>query len=200
MAELIFKPAGALMSTAERAWWTAAEHAEGPYSPRAGLQSELFCGGSVALQRDHQVDVSGLVPGDLSKTFATTDQAGRTWYCRWIGTPFWTAFRDRTDDETADYIERSMDSVNRHIRSSAMSGLWSVSDGLFQTFDAMRPERQMPRAERRRLKRRLTDLSNALGQLLCVRMTGREVRQLCQEAGIRVHGPDHQRWLDENYQ
>lgn len=187
------------MSTNESAWWAAAAHADGPFSRLVGPMSIGICGSLPALAQRHSIDVSGLKKGDLSKVYETTDTQGHTWYCRWLGEPFWTAFRDRTPDELAEEIERCEDLRELYVRRSQMHAARAVSFALQELADELRPERVAPRSARRAFKRQLIELAKFQTELLLMKMSGREVRERCKALNVWVPSLDYQKWLDTSY-
>lgn len=199
MATQIMTPAGQLLSKNERAWWDAAAQADGPYSPRPGRTSEIFCGGSLALQRIHAVDISSLQPTEEGQVFQAPDASGRTWHCRWLGGVLWSAFRDRTDDEVMALINRCESRSVNMLPAYALRMCKRISVELYRMSYAMRPEMPMPRSQRRAMKHRLADIGSLLEGLLyrdALTLGQAESRML--ELGIRWEAMDPCAWLDAN--
>lgn len=187
------------MSTNESAWWAAAARADGPFSRLVGPMSIGICGSLPALVQKHAIDVSGLKKGDSSKIYETTDAQGHTWYCRWLGDPFWSAFRDRTPDEVAEEIERCEDMLLLHVRKSQLRAARAVSFALQELAEDLRPERVASRRDRRALKRRLLGLAKFQADLLFCKMKGQDVRERCKALNVWVPSLDYQKWLDTSY-
>jgi hypothetical protein len=189
-----------LMPKNEAAWYAAAALASGAYSPLGGAMSINFLGGIQALKNKHQVDIAGVEPGDYSRVYEATDANGHTWYCRWVGTPLWFAFRDRTDDEIINEIEGIEDRTDVSLRRSALAAMRRISLEINYLADEMRPESCPSRSRRRELKHRLAGLSALQHELLCSKFRGREIRERMDVLGVPYGGIDYQGWLDRRYQ
>ena len=164
----------------------------GPYSPINGPDSIHFCGGLGALAAAHQVDTAQIVPGDYSKIFEAKDVHGLTWYVRWIGTPLFVAFRERTEQELEDFHDRCDSMVVVHFQKVRLAACRLVASELFDLADELRPEICASRESRRRLKRRMVALTMLQWNLLMLNsFTMKELRQRLADVNLHLPQRNH---------
>lgn len=164
----------------------------GPYSPIEGPDSIGFCGGLVALAASHQVDTAGIQPGDYGKIFEAKDVHGHTWYVRWIGTPLFVAFRERTEQELEDFNDENDSMVGVHFQKVRLVACRLVASELFELADELRPEICASRGYRRWLKRRMVALTMLQWNLLMFKPTSmKDLRQQLAEVNLRLPQRNH---------
>lgn len=189
-----------LRSAAESSWRAAASTSEGAYSPVAGPHSVTFVGGYVALAKLHDVDTALLIEDDPARIFQLRDGRGNTWYARSMGSPLWYAWRDRDDDEMAAYIYDDLDSRANMVPLASMRAARYVAHQLGELMQFMRPEKVMPRSDRRFMKRRCVQLIELQSDLLALRVSkSTEIERRMKEVGVYWPLVNREAWLNENH-
>lgn len=164
-----------VQSNAETAWWQSADEATGAFSPLAGSLSEVIVG-TISALAERGLAIKGMEPGNLGRIYEAQDADGCVWFVRWLGNPFWKAFRDRTDQEIAKEIETREDLTTCQLRKSTVFALRSISAELVRLGEGLRPEVSPSRNERRALKARILSLARTQDELACSDPPGRFTR------------------------
>lgn len=164
----------------------------GPYSPIRGPNSITFCGGLPALAREHQVDTKDITEGDYSRVFQTKDVEGRTWFVRWIGKPFFTAFRDPTAQEIEEDIDRADSNIGVYVERVRLDACRIVASEMRALAEGIRPEQCPSRQRRRAVKRRMLALTTLQCTLLSLKeVNARALREEMSSLGLPLPRRDY---------
>ncbi|MDI3382531.1 hypothetical protein ACFPPF_16530 [Xenophilus aerolatus] len=128
----------------------------GPYSPIPDLDSILFSGSSLALERKHAVDLSQV--GEARDcVYQAADAHGQTWYVRRGGFGL-LAFRERTASELVEQRDLQAEMRGSFIPQYRLGLAWLITMEISRMVGDLKPERVCPRADRRRFKTRVRAL------------------------------------------
>lgn len=186
-----------LISMAEAAWRAAASNSDGPYSPIQGSYSQTFGGGLGALEKTHGVDISPIRASDENIFCQARDAKGRLWHVKRLGGCMTWAWRDLEEDELIRAIDWRIRTRITHLPSLMLRWARRVGDEIFIAADQLRPEKCLPRANRRELKRRLIELSVLQAQLLSQAAPNlAELAERMRDAGVYFEPGDDPYWLD----
>lgn len=140
---------------------------EGPYSPIAGPDSLTFCGGLLALSKRHGIDTANMADDQIGRIYETKDPNGHTWFVRFLGDPFWFAFRDRTPEEIdaleEEYADRCFSSW---FSSERLRYCLEIGARVQQLLERFSPDRVQSRAARRNFKQQLSVLLDVQTRLM----------------------------------
>jgi len=101
--------------------------------------------------------------------FEVKDMEGRTWFVRWFEKPFFTAFRDRTAQETEDALDQAESRICVNVERARLDACRIVAYEMSELADGMRTEQCPSRQRRRAVKRRMLALTTLQRNLLSMR-------------------------------
>jgi hypothetical protein len=165
---------------------------DGSYSPIKGPNSITFCGNLIALAKTHQVDTNGIFEGDYSRVFEAKDNEGHTWFVRWLGKPFFTAFRDPTAQEIEEEIDRADSMAGVNVERVRLDACRIVAKEMSALADGMRPEQCPSRQRRRAVKSRMLALTTLQRNLLSLKeVNTRALREEMSSLGLPLPRRDY---------